>query len=224
MACEPSPSCGGRPASAGLLLRVDRPRGCRRPLPGRNARALGRWAACRDRAVPSTPFDAPASRPPEPFRAGARLTVIANWTARPPIPRCPVVRIWRRSPRRCQASPVGTPGGVSGIRPTSATALGFLSPGFRGGDRGSAASLPSPSPFACPRLPRAARASAPPYAPALARGSPGSVRVPLTSGCTCPIASASAAANGKTWPRPSASSACRVASGVRGPISSVPAS
>jgi hypothetical protein len=146
MACEPSPSCGGRPASAGLLLRVDRPRGCRRPLPGRNARALGRWAACRDRAVPSTPFgppapstpfDAPASRPPEPFRAGARLTVIANWTARPPIPRCPVVRIWRRSPRRCQASPVGTPGGVSGIRPTSATVLGCVSPGVSGrGDRG----------------------------------------------------------------------------------------
>src|SRR3954447_13523701 len=51
-------------------------------------------------------------------------------------------------PDAAKPNPVGTPGGVSGIRPISATVFGFLSPGFRGGDRGSAGSLPSPSPFA----------------------------------------------------------------------------
>ena len=175
MACEPSPSCGGRPASAGLLLRVDRPRGCRRPLPGRNARALGRWAACRDRAVPSTPFgapapstpfDAPASRPPEPFRAGARLTVIANWTARPPIPRCPVVRIWRRSPPTLPSQPRRHP--RRGFWYSAQFRHGiqlFCHWDFGAGDRGSAASLPSPSSFACPRLSVRLCAVAPPSSP-----------------------------------------------------------
>ena len=161
MACEPSPSCGGRPASAGLLLRVDRPRGCRRPLPGRNARALGRWAACRDRAVPSTPFgapapstpfDAPASRPPEPFRAGARLTVIANWTARPPIPRCPVVRIWQRSPPTLPSQPRRHPrrGFWYSAHFRHGTRLCVTGSFGAGGSGARRPSLPSPSPFACP--------------------------------------------------------------------------
>ena len=161
MACEPSPSCGGRPASAGLLLRVDRPRGCRRPLPGRNARALGRWAACRDRAVPSTPFgapapstpfDAPASRPPEPFRAGARLTVIANWTARPPIPRCPVVRIWRRSsPDAAKPAPSAPPAGFLVFGPLPPRYSAVCHREFRGGGIGGSAAK-SAEPFAV-RLP-----------------------------------------------------------------------
>jgi hypothetical protein len=52
-------------------------------------------------------------------------------------------------------NPVGTPGEVSGIRLTSsAIVLGFVSPTLSGGDRGSAASLPSPSPFSTLRLRR----------------------------------------------------------------------
>jgi hypothetical protein len=64
-------------------------------------------------------------------------------------PRSPLsfVGIWQRFlPDRCQANPVGTPGGVSGIWPPSAMVLGFVSPrSFGAGDRGSAASA---EPFA----------------------------------------------------------------------------
>src|SRR3954465_9517100 len=41
----------------------------------------------------------------EPSMAYARLIVIATWTARPPDPRCPVVRIWRRSPPTLPSQP-----------------------------------------------------------------------------------------------------------------------
>jgi hypothetical protein len=63
--------------------------------------------------------------------------VIASWTARPPDPRCPVVRnLAAIPPDAAKPNPVGTPGGVSGIRPTSATVLGFVSWKFRGGGSG----------------------------------------------------------------------------------------
>ena len=39
-------------------------------------------------------------------------------------------------PDAAKPNPVGTPGGVSGIRPTSATVLGFVSWKFRGGGSG----------------------------------------------------------------------------------------
>jgi hypothetical protein len=73
--------------------------------------------------------------------------VNASWTARPPDPRCQS-RFWQRSPRYCQPKPRRlSPAGfvVFGSLPPWCSAL--CRPYFRGWDRGSAASLPSPSPF-----------------------------------------------------------------------------
>ncbi len=56
-----------------------------------------------------------------------------------------------------------------------------------------------------------------------ARGSPGSICAPRMIGCISPIACAWAGASGRTWRRPSASSACPAASVGRGLISFAPA-
>ena len=66
----------------------------------------------------------------------------------PPIPAVLSRALAAIPPDTANRNPVGTPGGVSGIWPISATVLGSYHPSFRGGDRGSAARLPSPSPSA----------------------------------------------------------------------------
>ena len=161
MACEPSPSCGGRPASAGLLLRVDRPRGCRRPLPGRNARALGRWAACRDRAVPSTPFgapapstpsDAPASRPPEPFPGWRATNSYRELDSTPPDP--PLSsreNLAAIPPDAAKPAPSAPPAGFLVFGPLPPRYSAVCHREFRGGGIGGSAAK-SAEPFAV-RLP-----------------------------------------------------------------------
>jgi hypothetical protein len=86
-------------------------------------------------------------------RCRATKWLIASWTAFPPTPRGPICENLAASPRRCQANPVGTPAGFLVFRSLPPWCSALCRPQFRGGDRGSAASLPSPSPFACPGLP-----------------------------------------------------------------------
>jgi hypothetical protein len=62
--------------------------------------------------------------------------VNASWTARPPDPRCPLASFGSIPPDAANPNPVGTPGGVSGIWPISATVLGSYHPSFRGGGSG----------------------------------------------------------------------------------------
>ena len=55
-----------------------------------------------------------------------------RWTARPPIPPRSSRENLAAILRRCQPNPVGTPRGVSGIRPISATVFGFFVTGISG--------------------------------------------------------------------------------------------
>src|SRR3954452_4419390 len=62
--------------------------------------------------------------------------VNASWTARPRSP-LSTREFWQRSPPTLpNPNPVGTPGGVSGIWPTSRHGTRFVSPEFRGGGSG----------------------------------------------------------------------------------------
>ena len=75
----------------------------------------------------------------------------------PPIPAVPFAKFGSDPPRYCQANPAGIPGGVSGIWPTSATVLGFVSPQFRGGGSGLGSQAAEPFAIGWPR-PNSARA------------------------------------------------------------------
>ena len=50
----------------------------------------------------------------------------------PPDPRCPLASFGSIPPDTANPNPVGTPGGVSGIWPISATVLGSYHPKFSG--------------------------------------------------------------------------------------------
>ena len=54
----------------------------------------------------------------------------------PPIPAVPSRALAAIPPDTANRNPVGTPGGVSGIWPISATVLGSYHPSFRGGGSG----------------------------------------------------------------------------------------
>ena len=64
----------------------------------------------------------------------------------PPIPAVPFAKFGSDPPRYCQANPAGIP--PAGFRVLANFRHGTMvvSPSFRGGGSGSAATLPSPSP------------------------------------------------------------------------------
>ena len=78
--------------------------------------------------------------------------VNARWTARPPDPPLSHREFGSIPPDAANPNPVGTPGGVSGIWPISATVLGSYHPSFRGGGSGLGSQAAEPFAIGCPAL------------------------------------------------------------------------
>ena len=78
--------------------------------------------------------------------------VNASWTARPPRSPLSTRELWQHPPDAANPNPVGTPGGVSGIWPISATVLGSYHPSFRGGGSGLGSQAAEPFAIGWPVL------------------------------------------------------------------------